>query len=96
VCQGDTSVWCQDGQLVQRDCARDGLTCGDAGALGNYCIEPPVEEPVDPCADLDYYGACSGNTAVWCDDNGYQEYDCGNQGLRCGWTGRRYGYWCRR
>lgn len=97
VCDGNTAVWCQDGQLVQFNCESQGQVCGDAGDLGNYCIDaPPPPAPVDPCADLDYYGACDGNTAVWCDDDGYHEYDCAEQGLRCGWTGRRYGYWCRR
>lgn len=93
VCQGDVAVWCQDEQLVEADCGDRGQTCGDAGALGNYCID---QQPVDPCAELDYFGACDGNTAVWCDDGVYKEYDCASRGLRCGWTGRNYGYWCRR
>ncbi len=93
VCDGDTAVWCQDNQLVQTNCANRGKTCGDAGSLGMYCIDAPA---ADPCANMDYHGSCNGNVAVWCNSDGYQEYDCGARGYGCGWTGQRYGYWCRR
>ncbi len=101
VCQGDTSVWCQDGQLVSRDCARDGLVCGDAGDLGNYCIEPPPEpepEPADPCDELGYHGACEGTVAVWCDETGLRSYDCRNnrRSRKCGYINDSIGFWCHR
>lgn len=96
VCQGNTAVWCQNGQLAQLDCATRGQVCGDAGDLGNYCIDAPQPEPADPCEGIDYHGACDGTVAIWCDADGYHEYDCADQGRRCGWTGNRYGYWCRR
>lgn len=96
VCQGNTAVWCQDGRLAQLDCQTRGQVCGDAGEYGFYCIDAPAPEPVDPCEGIDYLGACDGTVAIWCDAEGYHEYDCADQGRRCGWTGNRYGYWCRR
>ncbi len=39
-CQGDVSVWCEDGQLAVYDCAADGMTCGWLAADGYFdCVE---------------------------------------------------------
>ncbi len=38
-CDGDTAVWCEDGETFERNCAACGQTCGDAGpSYGYYCL----------------------------------------------------------
>lgn len=94
-CRGDTAVWCENGKLEQFDCARRGQGCGSTGT-GFFCVDGPSSAPQDPCAGLDYKGACEGTMAVWCDADGYHAYDCAAEGFACGWTGDSYGFWCHR
>jgi len=41
-CQGDVSVWCEEGELVAYDCTYDGMTCGWLASEGYFdCVELP-------------------------------------------------------
>lgn len=47
-CQGDISVWCEDGELAAYDCASDGMTCGWSESDGYYdCV--PRSACTDEC-----------------------------------------------
>ena len=38
-CDGNTAVWCDQGEVYSYDCLTDGDSCGWAGeALGYYCL----------------------------------------------------------
>ncbi len=52
------------------------------------------ETPVDPCAELDYLGRCSGDVAEWCDQGSFQSLDCAAQGERCAFVDNQTGYYC--
>ena len=42
-CQGDVSVWCEDGELAAYDCAADGMTCGWSEENQYYdCVPHPA------------------------------------------------------
>lgn len=39
-CQGDVSVWCEEGELIAYDCTFDGMTCGYLQSEGYYdCVD---------------------------------------------------------
>jgi N-acetylmuramoyl-L-alanine amidase len=99
-CSGDTLSWCDSGALYVVDCASDGNSCGwQDNVIGFNCMavaqesapEQPEEQPEeqeqpeDPCAGLDYYGVCDGETLVWCDGGALYSVDCGVDGDVCGW-----------
>ncbi|MBN2359440.1 MAG: trypsin-like serine protease [Deltaproteobacteria bacterium] len=93
-CQGDVAVWCEDGELLERDCADDGQICGDTGgSYGYYCMDEEVDG--DSCQGYTYAGTCEGSVLVWCEDQQVLWYDCADDGMGCGWVRSEDGYNCR-
>lgn len=39
-CQGDISIWCDEGELMAYDCSEEGMTCGWVDAEGYYDCVP--------------------------------------------------------
>ncbi|MFN3198638.1 MAG: S1 family peptidase [Bradymonadia bacterium] len=78
-CEGRTAVWCEDGEVNQRDCTQDdGAVCGYVNPeLGFYC------RPPSPCDDIPWGGMCRGEVLVLCDGTQVQEQDCSAMGLLC-------------
>ncbi|MBN2359128.1 MAG: trypsin-like serine protease [Deltaproteobacteria bacterium] len=98
VCHGAVAVWCQDGQLAQRDCAADGQTCGYTGnQYGYYCMAATSDASTDsdPCQGYSYAGTCEGAVAVWCEDGQIKRRDCAGDDLDCGWIESEGYYYCR-
>ncbi len=53
-CEGDSAVWCQDGRIKRRNCARSGLVCGWVDdTVGYYCMSPEPPPDPDPTPDAD-------------------------------------------
>ena len=110
-CDGDTAVWCTNGELQTTDCTTLGQTCGWAGGgSGYYCIdrpepgqqapepepEPePVAPPADGCQGVDFLGECAGDVARYCAGGELQEVDCTGLGMSCGWIDDDTGYYCQ-
>lgn len=73
-CDGDTLIWCESGQVMDRDCAAEDLTCGFDDADQRFdCID----ESSDPCDGETYEGRCEGNTVIRCVDGEIIEETCG-------------------
>ena len=89
ICEQDTVVWCQGGQLSRLNCADLQQTCGWIDdSSGNYCVDDPTrapspesetpEAPDDGCGDIDHNGVCEGegDVAVWCSGGSLRRFDC--------------------
>jgi len=87
-CDGDTPVWCEGGELVEGDCARQ--TCGWTDADQGYWCGGAGEAPGgDPPVDCDY-GACTADcTGRACGSDGCGG-TCGDcpEGQACGADGQ--------
>jgi hypothetical protein len=81
-CSKDTVVWCNKDTLDMMDCAQYGMTCGDSGDQGMWCIGGTS----GGCGDITFDGECQGDVAVWCDDGALRSYDCAESGMGCGPT----------
>jgi hypothetical protein len=97
-CDGDTVVWCENGQIHQQDCAASGQACGYSGEHGYYgCMQvqtaPPPPPPTDPCGGETYEGRCDGDTVVWCENELVHEQPCG-AGTTCGYSSEHSYYGC--
>ena len=94
-CDSHTARWCNNGAIETRDCASWGETCGWVGNdKGFYCVDQPTPPPA-ACGELSYQGACDGDTAHWCDNEGtIQTRDCSQFDRICGWAGADKGYYC--
>ena len=76
-CDSMTARWCENGKLQTRNCASEGLVCGQDPDDGNTrCIE-------DPCAGISGGGECQGDVAVVCVGQSRLEVDCKKCGLSC-------------
>ncbi len=101
-CQGDVAVWCNnDDELSSQDCGASGKVCGwHSEDYGNWCVDAPVDPgsvPAegDACGDINYQGACYGDTAVWCSQQGsIRTKDCTDDGETCGFVNNNIGYYC--
>ena len=89
-CAGDMVEYCKEGQIRRVDCAARSLSCDwHSRDVGWWCVER------SGCGDLDYFGACQGRTARWCDDSGnIQSRDCARFGMSCGWVDDQTGNYC--
>jgi hypothetical protein len=87
-CDSDVLTWCEDGQLLTRDCG----FCGESCELydNNYGFVCNQTE----CGGLDYQGACNGDVAEWCDNGERKEQDCAATGQVCDWVNNEVGYFC--
>lgn len=80
-CDGDTLIWCEEGQVFTSDCAEMDMPCGYASSLDIYgCIAPPSS---DPCQGETYTGRCDGDTVIWCDGKGVESLACATS---CGYV----------
>ncbi len=87
-CDGNTALWCQDGEFKVRDCGCASDVCREDGSKGGaFCVE-------DPCQGVSYQGECSGDVARWCENEKVVERDCGNVGETCGFANDEVGYYC--
>lgn len=88
VCDGQTALWCDEGELRRRDCGSCDQVCAIQPQVnGVYCED-------DPCRGLDYYGRCDGDVVEYCDNGEYQTVNCAAEGQECVWYNDRVGYWC--
>ncbi len=78
-CDETTAIWCEAGQLRERDCASRGEICEFVDdETGFFCAEAP------PCGDVDSRGACEGDTVVRCRFGELRYEDCSAEGRICG------------
>lgn len=89
-CAGDVVEYCKEDAVRRVDCAAQGLTCDWHSAdVGWWCVRRTA------CEDLDYFGACEGSTARWCDEDGQvQERACARWNMTCGWVDDQTGNYC--
>ena len=91
-CNGDIAEWCENGEVRQRDCASQGMTCGYTNdQTGYYCTE---SEQTDACGGLDYQGRCNGTIAEWCENEQIRTFDCSLRGQVCHWINDTVGNTC--
>jgi hypothetical protein len=87
-CNGQTLVWCANGQILSRPCSQCGEECTLVDETTGYaCV-------AGGCGNLDYLGACEGNVAVWCDNGQRMSQDCTPSGETCQWVNSQIGYYC--
>ena len=56
-CQDEILTWCQEGEVLSRDCAEEGLRCKPReSAEGNDCLQPDI------CEVLGSRGTCDGDS----------------------------------
>ena len=83
-CDGDTVIWCEDGELQSLDCTSDGQECGWSDEAGWYdCLDPGGGAG---CGAIDDAGTCEGEVVVWCDGGALADMDCAADGQECGWS----------
>ncbi|MCG8423779.1 MAG: trypsin-like serine protease [Proteobacteria bacterium] len=88
-CDGNTAMWCQDGQLSTETCA-EGATCGWDESQGSFrCITEP-----DPCQGFDSRGGCDGDVARWCESGVPKSRNCGGCGDVCDRFATTEGAYC--
>ncbi len=52
-CQGDTVVWCQNGELATKDCSTSSQSCGFASAeTGYWCVDAVATSCEGSCGEL--------------------------------------------
>lgn len=91
-CDGSTLRWCEDGSLMEVNCASSGRSCGwQDSTIGNNCVAGGASG--GECGAVDYDGYCDGDTLIWCED-GLQQVDCAADGRTCGWQGGGVGSNC--
>lgn len=79
-CTGALLSWCNDGELVETDCAATDRVCEHVDdTIGYDCVVPP-----DPCEGLTLEGECVGNLLRYCSSEQIVEVDCAAQSLLCG------------
>ncbi len=54
----------------------------------------PGSTPSNGCGDIDYYGRCEGDVAVWCAGGSLRRVDCRQYGQRCDWLDYESGFYC--
>ncbi len=101
---GHVARWCEDGQILFKNCAPCDQGCGWVDdALGYYCtdeISPDGDQDSDEpdlgCGDVQWVGCCDGSVARWCDTDTQELVadDCSTYGLDCGWVDDSTGYYC--
>ncbi len=104
-CFGDSG-----GPAFYQDSAGDYLVVGVTSHGDKYCTSVGVDtrvdafldfigiddtEPVDPCGGETYEGRCSGDTAIWCENNQIQSQDCAAEGKVCVFDSDKSYYACR-
>jgi hypothetical protein len=88
-CNANVLRWCENGQLLERDCPACGETCLPSDQGGFFCVP-------SNCGDVDYLGKCEGNTAVWCGTDGVlTSRDCTARGETCGYVDDTIGWFCQ-
>lgn len=81
-CNGEQLAWCNQGQLVETDCAAADKVCElVSDTIGYDCVEPP-----DPCEGLTVEGECQGDTLRYCLSEQITEVDCAAQSQVCGYS----------
>jgi len=88
-CNGNVAEWCDgNGKIRTVNCANHDQVCGWVGdEKGYYCMS-------EPCGDVDYFGQCNGDTAIWCKEGKLKEKDCNASGQSCGLYDDETGFFC--
>jgi len=78
---------------TDRVCGSDGCdgSCGECDE-GDVCIDHACVP--DPCAGVDFFGCCDGETLRWCQDGASFEKDCTKMTGLCGWSAKWGEYNC--
>jgi|GEM_PF-790744 hypothetical protein len=89
ICQGNVATWCNgNGTIQTKDCAAEGKQCGWVdNEKGNHCV-------TQPCGDVDYFGQCNGDVALWCDQGELKSNDCATSNQACGVVDDQTGNHC--
>jgi len=89
ICQGNVATWCNGkGNIETNDCSAQGKECGWVDdQKGNHCV-------TKPCGDIDYFGQCDGDVALWCNEGELQSNNCASSGQACGVVDDQSGYYC--
>jgi V8-like Glu-specific endopeptidase len=82
ICNGDTLLYCDQGQLETIACGDFGGTCGPVEPSGVDCLYEADAPPEDPCEGVTFEGQCDGDVLSWCQD-GLNVIDCAAQGAAC-------------
>lgn len=91
-CRSNVLLWCQRGQLLNRQCG----VCQESCVPESYDDNPHYNCIPSSCGDLDFLGRCEGDVAVWCTREGQIErQDCASNGSTCGYIDQVTGYYCQ-
>jgi len=87
-CDGDTVVWCENGQVNSTACGDTQRVC-DFSAEQQYfaCLTPPN----DPCQGETFEGRCDGSNVVYCENDEVKQITCPGS---CGFDGGNGFYNC--
>ena len=78
LCDLDTLLYCEDGELVETLCAEG---CGFDESAGYFdCLT--AAPPIDECGDVTYEGICDGDNLLFCEDGTLSSSFCDHG---CGW-----------
>ena len=78
-CDGDRAVWCQDGEVQSRNCARRGQVCAFVDeSVGYFCTDT-----ANVCGEVTRTGVCVGNVIQRCVGGEITEEDCAADGDEC-------------
>lgn len=95
-CNGDTLQWCENGEIIQIDCAEQGSVCAWSDSKEFYtCMEAdPVQTECELYGDLTWEGDCvDASTLVWCSNDAIETLEC-KEGMLCGWDASSGEYNC--
>jgi hypothetical protein len=98
-CDGNAVVWCENGQLKQKDCNASGRVCGyESAQVGYNCMTGggggTSAPPADSCNGVSYIGYCDANSVVWCEGGALKQKDCSSTGRTCVYQDDSIGYNC--
>lgn len=94
-CDGEKLLFCEAGEVCQKDCEK-AQHCGFSADKGFYdcgtdgMADPSgafaMECPSDPCGGIGYQGCCAGSTVLWCENGTVKSLDCSLNGSKsmCG------------
>ncbi len=82
-CDGQTAMYCAEGELVQEDCEAEDAQCVFLTDQSRYGCLVTAPEPDNVCADVPPEGACIDGAAVYCNGDEAFIWDCAAEGLTC-------------
>jgi hypothetical protein len=95
-CKEATLQWCENGEVIQIDCAEQGSVCAWSDSKEFYtCMEAdPVQTECELYGALTWEGECvDASTLVWCSNDAIETLEC-KEGMVCGWDASSGEYNC--